>query len=370
MLPGVRLGALFVPVGLLLAPNALAAGGSVNPGLLVSGVTGDNSAFGLGGELSFMVFPQSSAITEQIGFGAFAQAQSYNFDHGRYALGLQFGSLIGGEIGWAYRERSESLNASSGLHLALFLSAGVAALSLRSTVPMQTSNQPLREDPGFEFAFCLALKVPLKVGDVEFVGPMQMGRPLRDGERLLLPDVLACPTRPGPAVAPTALGARAQRWAHDARAEFASVPAFLRLAEELDRFGANALAARARAAAADEVQHARACLGVARSESGVQLELGAVPLPSARRVDLETLARESVIEGCVGEGLAAADARARFSSERSPLARRTLLQIARDEQRHAELALDVVKYCVARGGRGVRRAALEAAESQRARLSL
>ena len=99
MLPNARLGVLLVPVGLLAAPNALAAGASVNPGLLVSGVVGDNSAFGLGGELSFMVFPQHRVISEQVGFGAFAQAQSYNFDHGRYALGLQFGRPVIGLAG-------------------------------------------------------------------------------------------------------------------------------------------------------------------------------------------------------------------------------------------------------------------------------
>lgn len=366
MLPNARLGVLLVPVGLLAAPNALAAGASVNPGLLVSGVVGDNSAFGLGGELSFMVFPQHRVISEQVGFGAFAQAQSYNFDHGRYALGLQFGSLIGGEIGWAYREGTSSLNPSQGLHLALFLSAGVAALSLRSTVPLQTDNRPLREDPGFEFAFCLALKVPLKVGDIDFIGPMQMGRPLRDGTRLLLPELLQASS----ALTPASLTPRARRWAEDARAECASVPAFLRLAAELSAHGANALAARALRAARDEVRHARACLAVAHSESGVHLELGPVPLPGPRVADLETLARESVIEGCVGEGAAAADARARLQAERSPIARRALTLIARDERRHAKLAEDVVRFCVARGGRSVRRAALDAAESARLRLLL
>jgi rubrerythrin len=366
MLPNARLGVLLLPVGLLVAPNALAAGGSVNPGILVSGVVGDNSAFGLGGELSFMVFPEHRVITEQIGFGAFAQAQSYNFEQGRYALGLQFGSAIGGEVGWAYREATSTLNSSQGLHLAVFLSAGVAALSLRSTIPVQTSERPLHEDPGFEFAFCLALKFPLNVGDVEFMRPMQMGRPLREGERLLLPQLFQMPS----ARAKAPLGPRALRWGEDARAEYASVPAFLRLACELQAHGAHSLAARARAAAREELRHARACLAVAQGESGARLALGPVPEPAPRFADLETLARESVVEGCVGEALAGNDARTRLQHERAPLARRALALIARDEQRHAELAHDVVKFCVARGGQSVRRAALDAAESQRLRLSL
>ena len=187
MLPDKRLGMLLVPAGLLLAPEARAAGATLNPGLLVSGVTGDPAAFALGGELSFMVFPGTRPITEQLGIGGFAQAQSYAFDYGRYALGLQVGNLIGGEVGWAYREATSTLNSSNGLHLALFLSAGVAVLALRSTVPVQGSEDPLKKDPSFEFAFCLGLKVPVKVGKVDFIGSMSMGRPLRDGQRLLLP---------------------------------------------------------------------------------------------------------------------------------------------------------------------------------------
>lgn len=43
--------------------------------------------------------------------------------------------------------------------------------------------------------------------------------------------------------------------------------------------------------------------------------------------------------------------------------------LAADEQRHAELAEDIVKFCVDRGGRAIRRAAREAADSQRIRLA-
>jgi rubrerythrin len=144
----------------------------------------------------------------------------------------------------------------------------------------------------------------------------------------------------------------------------------MRLASELRAHGAHTLAARARAAAREELRHARACLAVAQSESGARFALGPVPQPAPRFADLETLARESVIEGCAGEALAANDARTRLQHERAPLARRALTLIAREEQRHAELAHDVVKFCVAHGGHSVRRAALDAAESQRLRLSL
>jgi len=366
MLPAKSLGSFLVPVGLLLAPDAHAFGASVNPGLLISGVTGESPAFALGGELSVMLFPSRRAIIEQIGFGGFLQAQSYDSEYGRYAAGIQVGSLLGGEMGWAYREQSDTLSASHGLHLALFASLGVPVLSLRSTIPLQSSRDPTRSDPGFELAFCFALKIPMILG-VEVVGSAVGGRPLREGERLLLPELVLSRRRPGSSLR---LGARAQRWAEDARAEQASVPAFLRLAEELGAHGAAELAMRARLAAWEEARHARACLAVAESESGLSFELGSVPLPATREPDLATLAVESVIEGYVGEGEAAALARAELRSERAPLARRALTLIAREEQAHAELARDVLRFCVARGGRAVRSAARNAADACQVRLPL
>jgi hypothetical protein len=144
----------------------------------------------------------------------------------------------------------------------------------------------------------------------------------------------------------------------------------LRLAEELSAHGASELAARARFAAREEARHARACLAVAECESGLGFELGPVPLSTARQPDLATLAIEAVIEGLVGEGEAAALARTRLQMERAPLARRALELIAREERTHAELAHDVVRFCVARGGRSVRSAALDAAESRGVRLPL
>jgi hypothetical protein len=366
MLSAKNLGSFLVPVGLLVAPDAHALGASVNPGLIISGVTGDSPAFGLGTEFSMMLFPRERTIVEQTGFGAFFQAQSYDFDHGRYAAGVQIGSLLGGELGWAYREQSDALSSSHGLHLALFASLGVPVLSLRTTIPIQSRNDPTRSDPGVELAFCLSLKIPMLIG-VEATGNMSSGRPLRDGECLLLPELVVRRRAPR---ASLRLGARAQRWARDAQAEQASVPAFLRLADELSSHGAIELAARARVAAWEEARHARACLAVARGESGLGFELGPVPLPPARQPDLSTLAAESVIEGYVGEGAAAASARSSLLSERAPLARRALELIAREEQGHAELARDVLRFCVARGGRSVRSAARDAADSCRVRLPL
>ncbi|HVJ19392.1 MAG TPA: hypothetical protein VM686_28430, partial [Polyangiaceae bacterium] len=111
-----KLAALGVlPFGLLLAPSAHADGGSISPGFLLSGVTGEQSYLGLGGELSFMYYAGDEVITEQIGLGGFLQAQTYDTSFGRYAAGVQAGSWLGGELGWAYREEGPAETAGHGL---------------------------------------------------------------------------------------------------------------------------------------------------------------------------------------------------------------------------------------------------------------
>src|SRR5262245_54891376 len=111
-----KLGGLCVlPLGLLLAPDALADGATINPGFMISGVTGDESYFGLGGELSFMYYPANTYILDQIGFGGFLQAQTYDTSFGRYAAGVQVGSFVGGELGLAYRAQAPEETAGLGL---------------------------------------------------------------------------------------------------------------------------------------------------------------------------------------------------------------------------------------------------------------
>lgn len=329
------------PMALLVAPEAVASGWTLNPGVLASGVFARESVFALGGEASFMIFPADRVIQEQVGFGGFFQAQSYAFDYGRYAGGVQFGSIFGGELGYAFREAGSDTAASHGIHAAAFASIGVAALSLRSTIPISDEPDPLRPAPGFELALCLALKIPIPFGDAQVMGNLPHGRPLRDGERSILPPLLA----EGSPIESEALpDARAREWAEDGRLEYASVPAFLRLAAELDALGARRLAARARAAAREELGHARACFALASAHSGVRLMAGPMPAPAPRVPSLDTLARESVVDGIVGEGASATRARQRVEKERDPRTRRVLEVIAREEQSHADLARDVVRF--------------------------
>jgi hypothetical protein len=145
---------------------------------------------------------------------------------------------------------------------------------------------------------------------------------------------------------------QADAWCADARAEYASVPAFLRLAIELEAAGApRELAARARAAAFDELRHTALCAEAA------SVFTGRAWAPEAPRVErrprlsgpaaLRRLALESWLDGCLGEGLAAA--LAENSAEHGPdaVSRSVQRAIAPDERRHAELGWDIVKWCLA-----------------------
>lgn len=127
--------------------------------------------------------------------------------------------------------------------------------------------------------------------------------------------------------------------------ELASVATFLRLARELRALGAPAaLSARCLAAARDEAVHAalhgfRSCWS---------------PDLTPRRLSLRQLAVESLVDGVVNEGMAAADARRRAELEREDGPARAWACIAADEARHAALSGDVLSWCVREGGLPVR----------------
>jgi hypothetical protein len=88
-------------------------------------------------------------------------------------------------------------------------------------------------------------------------------------------------------------------FARSAALEAASVPAFLRLGRELRSHGApRSLVARARAAARDEVRHARAVAELALVFGG-QTPLWSAAPGTLR--ELEAVATENAIEGCVRE---------------------------------------------------------------------
>lgn len=188
------------------------------------------------------------------------------------------------------------------------------------------------------------------------------GRPLRAA----LSRRTAEPERVTPA-SKCALAARA--FAVDAQLECASVPAFLQLACELVAHEAPAeLVERALDAACDEIRHAQQCAALAARWSACTVT-PALPVFEPRPVllglpGLVRLAVESWSDGCLSEGLAAQQAVLASRSARELDAQRVQSEIARDEQRHAELAWSILEYCVRAGGDPVRSALREEARLQ------
>jgi hypothetical protein len=140
--------------------------------------------------------------------------------------------------------------------------------------------------------------------------------------------------------------------------EAASVPAFRRLARELEEAGAPpALAAGADAAARDEVRHARAMRALAARHGGA---LSSVRVPAASPRSLSALAQDNAAEGCVRETLGALVAHLQARTAADPVVRAVMAEVARDETRHAELAWAIEAWAFTRLDPGARRRALEA----------
>ena len=94
-----------------------------------------------------------------------------------------------------------------------------------------------------------------------------------------------------------------------------------------------------------------------------------VELASARAVTVTSradLARESLVDGCLLEGAAAAYAQAAHARATDPAVRAALAIIARDEASHAELAWEIVRWGCRRGDVDLRRRMVGLVRDQRA----
>ncbi len=170
------------------------------------------------------------------------------------------------------------------------------------------------------------------------------GRPLFvDGKQLVPPVTRSRP--PGN----HARAIAAEHWLACAQMEAASVPAFTRLAQELASVGAPAtMIEAARDAAADEVRHTQMCLDAARKLVHADFGVGPLPdIPARADVDVEQLALEALLEGCIAEGSAAAWASI-ASNRAQPEFAKTLRDIAADELRHAALSWRVIGWALRR----------------------
>jgi len=209
--------------------------------------------------------------------------------------------------------------------------AGIVWLRLR-----RLGIRPLAAMAGLSVELMGLVIVATTMGNV-VVGQWVEGRPRRHRGRLVR-------------TAPTTTGGVGEVWAGAARDEAAAVEAFTALADRLERVDAPAdLVRRSRAAAADEVRHARQCRRLAIELGGESAPPGAdIPpsSPGASRsgaVEIVRLAVESYVDGVVGEAMAAA--RLELGAATAPGLAPTLRSIAEDERAHAALGADIVRWC-------------------------
>jgi hypothetical protein len=162
-------------------------------------------------------------------------------------------------------------------------------------------------------------------------------------------------TAPGPELArltATERLALTAHWQAVALMEHASIAAFARFALELLALGAPALLiADATSAMQDEQRHATACFTIASAFAGVPLGPGPLPVRGCLAdVDLESVTVTTFLEGCIGETIAAVEARELALTTEDPVLRETLAGIAEDEARHALLAWSFLKWALEQGG--------------------
>ncbi len=137
-------------------------------------------------------------------------------------------------------------------------------------------------------------------------------------------------------------------WASAGLLEHASIAAFARFTLQLLALGAPPdLVLDAQAAIGDETEHARLCFTIARAYAGRPLGPGPLALEGALEAssarDILVLA---ILEGCIGETVAAIEAAEMAHRAAFPALRRALARISADETRHAELAWRFVQWAI------------------------
>ena len=168
---------------------------------------------------------------------------------------------------------------------------------------------------------------------------------------------------PAPDVAALSRATRdalAEAWLKDAAFEHASVATFARFALQLLTAGAPAELLHATMAAGnDEIRHAELCFTLASAYAGEPLEPDAFPLGDSVPLqrELTEIVAETIVEGCIGETLAALQAQAQLAITTDPAVLESLRATVEDETRHAELAWRVTAWALAVGGPTVRRVA-------------
>ena len=157
-------------------------------------------------------------------------------------------------------------------------------------------------------------------------------------------DVVGAASRP-------LLAAAAAQWARAGLMEHASIASFARFVLHLLALGApRELVRDAQEAIDDETEHARLAFGLASAFAGKPLGPGPLAIDGALDgFDLRDFVATLIREGCVGETVAAIEAREALEHVTDSAVRAVLEIIARDELRHAALAWRTLGWVVSSG---------------------
>jgi hypothetical protein len=150
------------------------------------------------------------------------------------------------------------------------------------------------------------------------------------------------------ALSATDRDALAQYWTQVGLMEHASVAAFARFTLELLSFGAPAdLVAASNAALADELEHARLAFGLAGAYRGERVGPGPLSIDRAlTNASFVDAVRTAFLEACVGETIAAVEAREARHWAQDGAVRGALDRIAADEMRHAALGYRFIGWAL------------------------
>lgn len=311
-------------------------------GYILTFVGGPHPATGHGAELSLLQYLQSDLGPA---IGPVLQLQNYSSDghgHARLNAGAEFALVFGGcELMYSYRGGFAGIEPTHGVTIGPFFSlVGIAHVAGRITIALS----PDERSAGNEYGVTLGLKIPVKVAGGFF--NFGHGRPCADLRVAL------------ESIAPMPLVALAEFWRRAAEAERTSVVAFERLALCLAERGAPPeLLAECLSAAEDEARHAE--LARRRTERHANTSFAfddhAAWLSGVVAPSFAELARESVADGCFGEGVAARILALAAEESADPELAAELAAVASDEARHAELAWAVVSHCLERDREAVMR---------------
>jgi hypothetical protein len=130
--------------------------------------------------------------------------------------------------------------------------------------------------------------------------------------------------------------------------EHASIAAFARFSLQLLSLGAPPdLVEASTRALADETAHTKLCFELASAYAGRALGPGKLDVENSLAVtSLLDVVELVIAEGCFGETVAALEAREAADAAADPVVRAAYTQIARDEERHAELAFRFIRWAL------------------------